>query len=131
MVKYNLLIYLLTHSLTYLLKNLKQAFNHGLVLKTVYRVIEFNQNAYLKPCIDMNTDLRKKTKNDLKKGFFRLMNGAVFGKTMENMRKHRDIKLFATERRRNYLVSEANYHATKFFTENLVAIEMKKTDTYK
>ena len=47
------------------------------------------------------------------------------------MRKHRDIKLFATERRRNYLVSEANYHATKFFTENLVAIEMKKTDTYK
>ena len=96
MVKYNLLIYLLTHSLTHLLKNLKQAFNHGLVLKTVYRVIEFNQNAYLKPCIDMNTDLRKKTKNDLKKGFFRLMNGAVFGKTMENMRKHRDIKLFAT-----------------------------------
>ena len=79
----------------------------------------------------MSTDLRKKTKNDLKKGFFRLMNGAVFGKTMENMRKHRDIKLFATERRRNYLVSEANYHATKFFTENLVAIEMKKTDTYK
>ena len=79
----------------------------------------------------MNTDLRKKTKNDLKKGFFRLMNGAVLGKTMENMRKHRDIKLFATERRRNYLVSEANYHATKFFTENLVAIEMKKTDTYK
>ena len=54
------------------------------------------------------------------------MNNAVFGKTMENVRKHRDIKLVTTERRRNYLVSEPNYHTTKFFTENLLAIEMKK-----
>ena len=50
----------------------------------------------------------------------------VFGKTMENVRKHRDTKLVATERRRNYLISEPNYHSTKFFTENLLAIEMKK-----
>ena len=56
------------------------------------------------------------------------MNNAVFGKTMENVRKHRDIKLVTTERRRNYLVSEPNYHTTKFFTENLLAIEMKKTE---
>ena len=55
------------------------------------------------------------------------MNNAVFGKTMENVRKHRDIKLITTERRRNYLVSEPNYHTTKFFTKNLLAIEMKKT----
>ena len=54
------------------------------------------------------------------------MNNAVFGKTMENMRKHRDIKLVTTERRRNYLVSEQNYHTKKFFTENLLTIEMKK-----
>ena len=54
------------------------------------------------------------------------MNDAVFGKTIENVRKHRDIKLVTTERRRNYLVSEPNYHTTKFFTENLFAIEMKK-----
>ena len=54
------------------------------------------------------------------------MNNAVFGKTMENVRKHRDIKLVTTERRRNYLVSETNYHTTKFFTEHLLAIEMKK-----
>ena len=51
------------------------------------------------------------------------MNNAVFGKTMENVRKHRDIKLVTTERRRNYLVSEPNYHTTKFFTKNLLAIE--------
>ena len=56
------------------------------------------------------------------------MNNAVFGKAMENERKQRDIKLVATERRRNYLVSEPNYHITKFFTENLLAIEMKKTE---
>ena len=55
----------------------------------------------------------------------------VFRKTMENVRKHRDSKLVTTERRRNYLISEPNYHTTKFFTENLLVIELKKrTDTY-
>ena len=59
------------------------------------------------------------------------MNNAVFGKTMENVRKHRDIKLVTTERRRNYLVSEPNYHTTTFFTEHLLAIELKKNvNTY-
>ena len=56
------------------------------------------------------------------------MNSAVFGKTIENMRKYRDIKLVTTERRRNYLASELNYHITRFFTENLLAIEMQKTE---
>ena len=90
-------------------------------------MIKFNQNAWLKPYIDMNTKLRQKAKNNFEKDFFKLMNNAVFGKTMENVRKHRDIKLVTTERRRNYLVSEPNYHTTKFFTENLLAIEMRKT----
>ena len=54
------------------------------------------------------------------------MNNAVFGKTKKKERKHRDIKLVTTDRRRNYLVSEANYHTTKFFTESLLAIETKK-----
>ena len=54
------------------------------------------------------------------------MNNAVFGKSMENVRKHRDIKLIVTERRRNYLVSESNYHTSKFFTENVLTIEMTK-----
>ena len=52
------------------------------------------------------------------------MNNAVFGKTMENVRKHRDIKLVKRERRRNYIVSEPNYHTTKFFTEKFLAIGM-------
>ena len=62
----------------------------------------------------------------LKKKIFSLMNNSVFGETIENVRKYRDIKLFTTKRRRNYLVSEKNYHTTKFFIENLSKIEMKK-----
>ena len=75
----------------------------------------------------MNTKLRTEAKNDFKKDFFKLMNNAVSGKTMENARKHRDIKLVTNDKRRNQLVSEPNYHTTKCFLENLLAIEMKKT----
>ena len=74
----------------------------------------------------MNTELRKNAKNDFEKAFFRLMNNAVFGKTMENVRSHRDIKLVSTDTKRNKLVSETNYHTTKWSSENLLAIEMKK-----
>ena len=75
----------------------------------------------------MNTKLREEAKNNFEKDFFKLMNNSVFGKTMENMRKHRDIKLVTTDEKRNKLVSEPNYHTTKRFSENLLAIEMKKT----
>ena len=109
------------------IRNLKQALNHGLILKKVYRVIKFNEKAWLKLYIDMNTKLKQTTKINFEKNFSKLMNNAVFGKTMENVRKHRNIKLVTTERRKNYLVSEPNYHTTKFFTENLIAIEMRKT----
>ena len=88
------------------IRNLKQALNHGLILKKVHRVIKFNQKAWLKPYIDMNAKIRQKAKSNFEKDFFKFMNNAVFGKTMENMRKHRNIKLLTTESRRNYLVSE-------------------------
>ena len=105
---------------------LKQALNHGLKLKKVNRVIEFNQEAWLKKYIDINTELRKKASNDFEKDFFKLMNNAVFGKTMKNVRKHRDIKLVKTDYKRNKLVSEPNYHTMKLISENLSIIEMKK-----
>ena len=76
----------------------------------------------------MNTKLRKEAKNDFKKDFFKLMNNSVFEKTMENVRKHRDIKLVTTDEKRNKLVSEPNYHTKKCFSENFLAIEMKKTE---
>ena len=109
------------------IKALKQELNHGLILKKVPRVIPFNQKAWLKPYIDLNTELRKEAKNGFEKDFFKLMNNAVFGKTMENVRKHRDIKLVTTDKRRNQLASEPNYHTTKYFSENLIAIETEKT----
>ena len=74
----------------------------------------------------MNTKLRKEAKNDFEKDFFKLINNSVFGKTMENVRKRRDIKLATTDEKRNKLVSEPNYHTTKHFLENLLPTEMKK-----
>ena len=74
----------------------------------------------------MNTNLRDKAKNDFEKDLFKFMNNLVFGKILENVTKDRDIKLVKTERRKKYLVSKPNYHTTKFFTENLLTIEMKK-----
>ena len=75
----------------------------------------------------MNTKLRQKSKNDFEKDFFKFMINAVFKKTLEKVRKHRNIKLVTTERRRNYLVSEPNYDSKIFFIESLLAIEMRKT----
>ena len=106
---------------------LKQALNHGLILKKVHRVIEFRQEAWLKPYIDMNARLRTDAKNDFEKDFFKLMDNSLFGKTMENVRNHRHIKLVTTNEIRNKLVSKPNYHTTTQFSENLIAIEMKKT----
>ena len=109
------------------IRALKQALSHGLVLKKVHRVIEFRQEAWLKPYIDMNTKLRTEAKNYFEKDYFKLMDNSVFGKTMENVRNHRDIKLVTTNERRNKLVSEPNYHRTKHFSENLLGVEMRKT----
>ena len=109
------------------INTLKQALNHGLKLKKIQRIIEFNQEAWLKPYIDMNTELKKLAKNDFEKDLFKLMNNSVFGKTMENIRKHRDIKLVTTDKKRSKLVSEPNYHTINLISEDLSIIEMKKT----
>ena len=105
---------------------LKQALDHGLKVRKVHRVIEFDQEAWLKEYIDVNTELRKKATNDFEKDFFKLMNNAVFDKTVENVRKHRDIKLVKTDKRRNKLVSEPKFHTMELIDNNLAIIEMRK-----
>ena len=109
------------------INSLKQALNNGLKFKKIHRIIGFNQEAWLKPYIDMNTELRKDAKNDFEKDLFKLMNNSVFGKAMENIRKHRDIKLVTTDKKRSKLVSEPNYHTINLISEDLSITEMKKT----
>ena len=92
------------------IKVLKQAINHGLALKKVPRVIQFDQKDWLKRYIDINTKLKKEAKNDFEKDFFELINNSLFGKSMGNVRKHRDIKLLTSDEKSNKLVSEPNYH---------------------
>ena len=107
--------------------SLKQVLSHRLKLKKIHRIIEYNQKEWLKTYIDMNTELRKEAKNDFEKDLFKLMNNSVFGKTKENIRNHKEIKLVTTDKKRNKLVSEPNYHTINLISEDLSITEMKKT----
>ena len=103
-----------------------QVLDHGIILKKVHIVIQFNQEASLKDHLDMNTKLRTEARKEFEKRFFKLMNNSVFGMTLEKVRKHRYIKLVTKDKRRNQLLSEPTYHTIILFSENLLAIEMKK-----
>ena len=109
---------------------LKMALNHVLVLGKLYRAIKFNQSAWLKRYIDMNTELRKGANNEFEKNFFKLMNNEFFDKMIENVRKRRKIKLVVTEQRRKKMVSEPNFKSCVPFSNHLLAIEMRKTHIY-
>ena len=107
-------------------KNFKQALHHRLIRQKFTDGLNLVKKAWLESYIEKNTDLRKISKNNLEKDFFKLMNNAAFGKAIRHARKYRDIELLTTKRRRNYLVSERIDHTKKLFSENLLAIEMKK-----
>ena len=85
------------------IRALKQALHNRLILKKVHRVIQFNQKAWLKPYIEINIKLRTEAKSDFEKYFSKLMNISVFGKTIENVRKYRNIKLVTTDKKRTKL----------------------------
>ena len=106
---------------------LKQALNHGLKLKKIHKVIRFVQRVWMKPYSEKNTKLRIESKNEFEKNFYKLMSNSVYGKTMENIKKHRYITSDTNNTRRRKLASEPNYHTCKHFSENLIAIEMRKT----
>ena len=105
---------------------LNQALQHGLRLDRIHQAIEFNQSPWLKTYIDFNTQLRTAATNDFKKDFFKLMNNSVFGKTMENIRKHRNIKLVTTEEKYLRTVMKPNFKSGVLFGENLLGCEMGK-----
>ena len=81
------------------IKNIKQTLNHGLKLTKARKAIAFYQEAWVKPYIDMNTELRKKEKNDFEKYSYKLMNNALFGRSIVNVRRHRGIKLVTDDKK--------------------------------
>ena len=105
---------------------LNQALQHGLRLDRIHQAIEFNQLPWLKTYIDFNTQLRTAATNDFEKDFFKLMNNSVFGKTMENIRKQRNIKLVTTEEKYLHTVIKPNFKSGVLFGKNLMGCEMGK-----
>ena len=97
------------------IRALDQALKHGLVLERIHRVIEFKQSAWVKEYIDFNTKLRTAAANDFEKDFYKLMNNTVFGKTMENIRKHRNIKLVTSREAYLNVVMKPNFKSGTLF----------------
>ena len=105
---------------------LDQALAHGLILERIHQVIEFDQSAWMKPYIDFNAQLRTKATNHFKKDFFKLMNNSVFSKTMENIRKHRNIKLVMNKESYLKTVMKPSFKSGVLFGDNLMGCEMGK-----
>ena len=108
------------------IKALKQAIDYGLVLERIHRCIEFKQSAWMKEYIDFNTRLRTAAKNDFEKDFYKLMNNSMFGKTMDNIRKHRNIKLVNNEDEYLKNVMKPNFKSGTLLGPDLMVCEMGK-----
>ena len=103
-----------------------QVLQYGLRLDRIHRAIEFDQLPWSKTYIDFNTQLRTAATNDFEKDFLKLMNTSVFGKTMENIRKHRNIKPLMTEEKYLLMAMKPNFKSGVLFGENLMGCEMGK-----
>ena len=110
------------------IKALDQALKHGLKFKKVHRVIEFQHSKWMKTYIMLNTRLKKTAKNEFEKNYFKLMNNSVFGKKMENIRNHKDMKLVTSEQKYQKYVMKPNFKDGHPFSKYLFALEMGKTE---
>ena len=108
------------------IRALDQALRHGLVLERIHQAIKFNQSNWMKPYIDFNTQLRTLATNDFEKDFVKLMNNSVFGKMMQNIRKHRNIKLVTNKAQYLKTVMKPNLKSAVLFGKNLMRSEMGK-----
>ena len=105
------------------IKNLKYYIEKGLIVNKIHRVLQFKQSDWLKKYIDFNTTERAKSKSDFEKDFFKLVNNAVFGKTMENMRNRVDIRLFTEKAKALKQIAKPQFVDSKNYSENLIAIK--------
>ena len=108
------------------IRTLQFYLKHGLKLKKIHRAIKFEQKEILKPYIEFNTEKRKNARNDFEKDIFKLLNNAVFGKTMEDKRKHLDFEIVSDERRFMKCVNNPSFKHSHIINENLVGVEKQK-----
>ena len=110
------------------IKVLDQALKHGLKLKKVHRIIAFQQSKWMKAYIVLNTRLRKAAKNKFEKDYFKLMNNSVFGKTMENISNHKNMKFVISDKKYLRYVMKLNFKVGFPFSKHLFALEIGKTE---
>ncbi|XP_066903545.1 uncharacterized protein [Halyomorpha halys] len=108
-------------------RNLIQAIKHGLKLEKIHRALKFNQSPWLSSYIEYNTELRKGASNDFEKDFYKLLNNAVFGKTMENIRNRQDIQLVTDSKKLMKLIAKPNFIDRTIYNENIAAVHMNKS----
>ena len=111
-------------------RNLKQYLSLGMKLTKIHRVLSFQQSPWLRSYISFNTERRKQAKYDFEKDFYKLMNNAVFGKTMENLRKRVKIELVNSQKRAMKLSVKSSFHEFRISNEHLVGVNMKIEKLY-